>query len=177
MPRRTMRVAAWVTAGLVLALAPLAAAQEADLRITDLTVQTLDGERLANPGVNELIEVVAEITNMGSAEDGSEPIQVNLTVTAPSGATATMTRSVTPDRSANGTTEVVFDWRPGETGEHTLNATLPNGASGVRTVTVTETAKTAGTLVDRFVDFWFVTAAFAASVVLFGVVGAVRRKP
>lgn len=177
MARRSKRTAAWLMAGLMLALIPTAAAQDADLRVSDMTVQTLEGEPLANPGLNQLVEVVVEITNAGSAEDSDEPIDVDLDIEGPSGFTETLSRRAVPNRTAGGTTDVVFEWRPTETGNHTVTATLPNDASGTLSVRVTETPKAAGSLVDRVVDYWFVTAAFAASVVLFAVVGVVRRKP
>lgn len=178
MARRRKGTAAWAMAGLVLVLTPLAVAQDADLRITDMTVQTLDGEPLANPGLNEPVEVVVEVTNTGQAQDSDEPIEVILEVEGPSGFTETFDTRVVPNRTAGGTTEVVFEWRPMETGDHLLTARLPNGAVGqLEDVRVTQTPKAAGTLADRFVEFWYVSAAFAASVVLFAVVGAVRGKP
>lgn len=177
MARRSTRTAAWAMAGLMLALIPVAAAQDADLRVTDMTVQTLEGEALANPGLNQLVEVVVEITNTGGAQDSDESIEVDLEIEGPSGFTETFSRNVVPNRTANGTTDVVFEWRPTETGNHTVTATLPNDAAGTLTVRVTETPTAAGSLVDRFVDYWFVTAAFAGSLVLFAVVAAVRGKP
>lgn len=179
MARRSKGTAAWAMAGLVLALTPLAVAQDADLRVSDMAVQTLDGEPLANPGLNELARVVVEITNTGEAQESDEPIDVTLEVEGPSGFTERFHTRVVPNRTAGGTTQVVFEeWRPTETGDHTLTATLPNGAVGqLEDVRVTQTPKEAGTLVDRFVEFWYVSAAFAASVVLFAVVGAVRGKP
>lgn len=177
MARRSTRTAACAIAGLMLALIPVAAAQDADLRVTDMTVQTLEGEPLANPGLNELVEVVVEITNTGDAQDSDETIDVDLEIEGPSGFSETFSRRTVPNRTAGGTTDVVFEWRPTETGNHSITATLPNDASGTLSVDVTETPKAAGTLVDRFVDYWFVTAAFLGSAVLFAVVGAVRGRP
>lgn len=158
-----------------------AAGQDTEFATTEIFLQDAErGTRLSTAGVNSLVEIVAVITYSGSnASQNTDPITVGLRVADAGGQVAvSATRAVVANRTTDATTQVVFDWRPTSRGQFDVTVSIEEASNSAnRTVTVSETAAKAGTLADRLVDYWYVTATFAAGAVLFLVMIAARRRP
>ena len=174
MPSWTLR-AAVVCFAAVLVASPTASAQDV-FTTTQIQVRSLDGVVLISPGVDTLVELVATVRYDGNDSVAADPVQVQLRITPPTGATLETSHSVVPNRTQNSTIEVVFTWRPTTLGSHKVEITVGNQISS-RTIIVSEAAREAGTVVDRLVEHWYVVAGFVSSIVLFSMVASVRRTP